>query len=265
MKRSRTVPLIVSLVVGALVVAGVGLALLAPQPGAAQSQGPLLQYPSYPPTPTIGPNPTAGAGLAGGAVLAQATFDDASALGAWQFVDLQTGPAALLAEQASNWQVADGRLVQDYAGRARNPSIQETQGLLAVGGAADVAVTASFYDEFNGTAGLVARYTGSDAVTARYYRFRVLKDSYPATPKLVLEKVDAGAVTTLVAIKGPGFTERAWHTLGLSVVGGRLTATLDGQVVAEAQDDAPLPAGQAGLYTRAIGGILFDDFLVTAP
>lgn len=264
MLRSQRAPLIVSLVVGLLVVAGVGLALLRPQQGAAQSQGALLEYPSYPPTPTIGAQPAlSGASLEG--ALAQATFDDASALAGWQFIDLLEGPAALVADYRANWLVADGRLVQDFAGEARSPSLQEVHGLLDVAGAADVAVTVSFYDEYNGVAGLVARYTGSSWATASYYRFRALKDSYPATPKLVLEKVDAGAVTSLVEIKGPGFAERAWHTLGLRVVGGQLTATLDGQVVAEAEDPRPLPAGLAGIYTRAIGGIHFDDFLVTAP
>jgi hypothetical protein len=91
----------------------------------------------------------------------------------------------------------------------------------------------------------------------------MLKDSFPATPKLVLERVDQGVARALVEINGPGFSERAWHTLGLTVSGGSLRATLDGQVVAEAEDSAPLPAGRAGLYTRASGGILFDDFLVT--
>jgi len=263
MLRSQKAPLIVSIVVGALAVAG--LALLAPSQGAAQSEGALLQYPSYPPTPTIGAPPPAGPGLAGATTLAAATFDDASALAGWQFVDLLDGPAALVADYRANWLVAEGRLVQDFAGETRNPSLHEVHALHDVGGAADVAVTVSFYDEYNGVAGLVARSTGSDWATASYYRFRTLAASYAATPKLVLEKVEAGAVTSLVEIKGPGFSERAWHTLGLRVVGGQLTATLDGQVVAEATDASPLPAGQAGLYTRAIGGILFDDFLVTAP
>jgi len=49
------------------------------------------------------------------------------------------------------------------------------------------------------------------------------------------------------------------------VVGNQLTVTLDGAVVAEAEDATPLAAGRAGIYTRAMGGILFDDFSVVAP
>jgi hypothetical protein len=254
-------PLVVSLLVGALVVVGAGLALIAAPRGAAQEQGALLEYPVYPPTPTVGAPPTPGPALASATVLTASTFDDACALDSWRFVD-QT---AVLAEMTAQWAVADGRLVQDYAGRARNPSIQEAAGLTGAADWTDYTVQVQFYDEFNGTAGLLARYTGQEPTAARYYRVRVLKESFPATPKLVLEKVVDGVATALVAIKGPGFSERAWHTLALSVQGGSLTVTLDGQVVAEAQDAAPLPAGQAGLYTRAIGGILFDNFLVTAP
>jgi len=81
----------------------------------------------------------------------------------------------------------------------------------------------------------------------------------------VLEKVQGGVATTLVEQKGPGFTPRAWHVLALRVVGNQLTVTLDGAVVAEAEDATPLAAGRAGIYTRAMGGILFDDFSVVAP
>ena len=262
MKRSRNIPLAVGLLVGALLTAGVGLALIQAPHGAAQSQGPLLQYPAYPPTPTIGPNPTTPPQLAdAGIVLAQSDFADASALGAWEFVD-QT---FVLTDMQGRWVLADGRLVQDYAGRVRNPSIQEVAALTGDAAWGDYTAQVSFYDEFNGTAGLIARYTGADPLTASYYRVRVLKETFPATPKLVLERVDQGVARSLVEITGPGFRERAWHQLGLAVHGGSLQVTLDGQVVAEANEAAPLPAGRAGIYTRASGGILFDDFLVTAP
>jgi hypothetical protein len=250
--------------VGALVLAGLVLALYRAPQGAAQEQGPLLEYPPSAPTPTIGPNPTVGAGasLAGAAtVLAQSSFDDASALASWQVVDL----GFVLADGRSGWAVADGRLVQDFAGQAKDASIQETAALTGEAGWGDYTVQVSFYDQFNGTAGLMARYSGADPTTASYYRVRMLKDTFEASPKLVLEKVVQGAPQSLVEIKGPGFSERAWHVVSLQVRGGALTVVLDGAVVAEATDSAPLPAGKAGIYTRAVGGILFDDFLVTAP
>jgi len=262
MKRSRNISLIVSLGVGLLVVAGVLLALVQAPRGAAQEAPAPIQYPEYPPTPTIGPNPTAAAQLAGaGTLLYASDFADASALSAWTPMDL----SFVLPGTEGQWAVTEGRLAQDYAGAARDRTTQEVATLTGAASWSDYSAQVSFYDEFNGTVGLLARYSGSDPTTASYYRVRVLSESYEATPKLVLERVDQGAATQLVAIKGPGFSERTWHTLRLTVVGGSVVAALDGQVVAEATDGAPLPAGQAGIYTRASGGILFDDFSVTAP
>ncbi|NTV04769.1 DUF1080 domain-containing protein, partial [bacterium] len=228
--------------------------------GVAQEQQPLLEYPEYPPTPTIGPNPTAAPAVASAPLLADG-FEDAASLAAWQFVDLEP----VLADSRANWALSAGRLVQDAAGRAKNPSIQETAALTGSAEWTDYTVQVSFYDELNGVAGLIARYRGAEPTTASYYRYRILKSTYAATPKQVLEKVEQGVATTLTEVEAPGFTERSWNVVALTVQGGQLTVRLNGQVVAEAQDAAPLPAGQAGIYTRAIGGILFDDFSVVAP
>ncbi len=260
MKRYRT-PVVVSSVIGVLVLAIIAVALWQAPRGVAQDQQPILQYPEFPPTPTIGPNPTTPAVLQSGAPLVAATFDDASALSAWQIVDLEF----VLPDNASVWAVEDGRLTQTTTAAAGNPSIQETAALIGEAGWTDYSVRMSFYDLYNGTAGLIARYSGDDPTTASYYRFRILKDSFEATPKQVLEKVTGGVATTLVEIKEPGFSEREWHTLAMSVNGGAITVSLDGTVVAEAVDPAPLAAGRAGIYTRAIGGILFDDFAVIQP
>lgn len=241
-----------------LVVAAVAVGLWRAPQGVAQEPQPLLEYPEFPPTPTIGPNPTALAQLAG-APLAQASFDDASALAAWRFVDLEP----VLPDNSSNWAVtAEGRLAQEAAGRAGNSSLQETAALTGEAGWQDYTVQASFYDLTNGTVGLIARYSGAEPTTASYYRYRALKSSYEASPKQVLEKVENGVATTLTELVGPGFEERQWNVVALTVRGNTLTVTLNGQVVAEAVDPAPLGAGQAGLYTRAIGGILFDDVAI---
>jgi len=48
------------------------------------------------------------------------------------------------------------------------------------------------------------------------------------------------------------------------VAGSQIRVTLDGKVVAEATDST-LTSGQAGIYTRALGGIRFDDFRVATP
>jgi hypothetical protein len=247
--------LVVALIAGAL---AVGL-WQAPQ-GVAQEQQPLLEYPEFPPTPTVGPNPTPLARVAS-APLFTTDFAAESALGYFTFVDLEP----VLPDSASNWALtAEGRLAQQETGRARNPSIQQTAALVGSGWG-DVTVTTSFYDQMNGTAGLIARYSGAEPTTASYYRYRVIKNGFEASPKQVLEKVENGVATTLTEVVAPGFEERVWNVVSLTVTGGTLTVSLNGQVVAEAEDPAPLGPGQAGIYTRAIGGILFDDFSVVAP
>lgn len=260
MKRYRT-SAVVSGLIGVLVLGALALVLWQAPRGVAQDQQPILQYPDFPPTPTIGANPTTPAVLASGAPLAAATFDDAAALDAWEIVDLEF----VLPDSGSVWAIEEGRLIQDATAAAGNPSIQETAALTGDAGWTDYTARVSFYDLYNGTAGLIMRYSGDDPTTASYYRFRIIKDSFEATPKQVLEKVAGGVATTLVEIKEPGFTEREWHTLTMSVNGGSITVSLDDTVVAEAEDVAPLPAGRAGIYTRAIGGILFDDFSVVQP
>ena len=258
--RRYSLPTIAGGALALLIVAALGLALWQAPRGVAQEQQPLLEYPEYPPTPTVGANPTAPASLQG-APLAQASFADPAALSDWEFVDL----TFVLAESRALWELLDGRLAQANTAAAGNPSTHETAALSGSQEWSDYTVQASFYDLTNGTAGLLARYSGENPQTASYYRYRILKDSYEATPKQVLEKVEGGVATTLAEQVGPGFSEREWHLLALSVVGSRLTVRLDGEVVAEAEDPAPLAAGRAGIYTRAMGGILFDDFLVTAP
>lgn len=259
MKRYRT-STVVTGALGLLTAGALGFALWQAPQGVAQEQQPILEYPAYAPTPTIGPNPEAAASLQGTS-LAASSFDDAAALAGWELVDF----SFVLDDSRSNWGVAEGRLEQQNTGRTSSPSIQETAALTGSAEWTDYTVQTSFYDQANGTAGLVARYSGENAQTASYYRYRILKNEYEATPKQVLEKVVGGVATPLVELKEPGFTPREWHVVALSVVGNRLTVTLDGVVVAEAEDASPLAAGKAGVYTRAMGGILFDDFAVTAP
>jgi hypothetical protein len=248
--------------IAVVLVLGAAALLLRTPTGVAQEQQPVLEYPDYPPTPTIGPNPTPAAGVASGVEVAREDFSDPAAFAAWSVVDFEF----VLPEGRSVWEVDAGRLAQAYTAAARNPNTLETAALHPEEWA-DGTAQASFYDLHNGVAGLVVRYSGDDddGTTASYYRYRVIKNSYSATPKQVLEKVVDGAAVSLVEITTPGFDERDWHVVTFSAVGGQLTVTLDGQVVAEATDPQPLGAGRAGVYSRALGGIFYDDFVITAP
>ncbi|MGQ9876115.1 MAG: hypothetical protein ACUVSL_12760 [Chloroflexus sp.] len=229
---------------------------LAFRPGQAEESGPILQYPPEPPAPTIGPNPTVPAGLAAGPLFV-ADFTTTDSLSAWQSVALDF----VLPEDSPNWVIDHGRLRQDFAGELRNSSLAQVA-LLAEPVVSDGVVRVSFYDEFNGVAGIVARYQGDVGYEATYYRVRLLKREYEATPKYVLEKVVDGVATPLAAVEGPGFAPRRWHVIELELRGGTLQVRLDGKLLMEATDSRPLPSGQAGVYTRAIGGMLFDDVII---
>ena len=242
------------LLVMVVIIGGLWLAL---RPGQAEEGGPILQYPPEPPAPTIGPNPTVPASLATGPQFV-ADFASTDSLTVWQSVELDF----VLPEDRANWVIDNGRLRQDFAGELRNSSLAQVT-LLAPTTFTDGVVRVSFYDEFNGIAGVVARYQGEVGYEASYYVLRLLKREYEATPKYVLEKVVDGVATPLATVEGPGFAPRQWHVIELEVRGNTLTARLDGKLLMQANDAQPLPAGQVGVYTRAIGGILFDDFIVS--
>ncbi len=249
---------IVSMIALAATLLAVGAALiLALRPGQAEEGGPILQYPPEPPAPTIGPNPTVPPSLAAGPQFV-ADFATTESLSAWQSVALDF----VLPEDRANWVIDNGRLRQDFAGELRNSSLAQVT-LLAPVTFTDGVVRVSFYDEFNGIAGVVARYQGEVGYEASYYVLRLLKSEYEATPKYALEKVVDGVATSLATVEGPGFTPRQWHVIELEVRGNTLTARLDGKLLMQANDAQPLPAGQVGVYTRAIGGMLFDDFIVS--
>ncbi|NJN16698.1 MAG: DUF1080 domain-containing protein [Oscillochloris sp.] len=260
MQRYRMPAILGGLAAVAVLAALLGWSFWATPAGVAQEQQPILEYPEYPPTPTVGANPTPAPALAASELFRE-DFHNPAARDRLHFVDL----ANVLDDLRANWVVQDGRLVQDLAGRARNPSTHEVAALVADATYGDVIVRAGFYDEYNGVAGLIARYNGAVATEASYYRYRILKNEYEAEPKQVLEKVVDGVATALVEIKQTGFTPRAWHVLEMQVVGGQITVSLDGVVVVDATDPQPLAAGSAGVYTRALGGLFYDDLIISTP
>ncbi len=223
--------------------------------GRAEESPPILQYPAFPPTPTVAPAPTAGLSVAGANVLAADSFDTADALSRWEIVD----PGDVPPEDRSVWAVQDGALVENRTANAGNPNIQETMAVTGGPLWTDYTVTAKVYDQNNGNFGLVTRRQGNS-----FYRYQIIANQLEGTPKQTLEKVVDGVATPLVTHEQPGYDQRQWHTVSMSVVGSRIRVTFDGAVVAEATDST-LTSGQAGLYTRALGGIRFDDVAIAKP
>jgi len=222
--------------------------------GRAEEGAPILTYPDITPTATIAPVPPSKPNVAGVPLLSQ-TFDSANALTGWEILD----PADLLPTDKSSWEVQDGVLLQDGTGAAHSPNTNEAMAVTGDPSWINYTISMKVYDQENATFGLVARRQGNS-----FYRYRIIANSLSGTPKQVLEKVVDGVATPLATRESPGYQQREWHTVALKVDGANLSVTLDGAVVAEATDPT-LKSGQAGLYTRALGGIRFDDVTVTAP
>jgi hypothetical protein len=233
---------------------GLGLNLASQRSGQAQEPQALLPTLPTTPTPTIAPSPTPAPAVAS-TILTEDRFTSAETLADWEFFDV----GVLLEADRSVWVVEDGSLVQNRTAAAGNPNTYPTMAFKGDTAWSDYTVSARFYDQGNGIAGLVARREGES-----FYRLRVLGDFYETTPKFVLEKVVDGEATTLASKDGPGFASRTWHTLSLSVVGTQIEARMDDQLLLEAQDST-LVNGQPGLFTLPLGNIRFGDFVVTAP
>lgn len=224
----------------------------------AQDSEPLLKYPDFAPTPTIAPAPEQPA-LAGvvqkssAAPLFSDSFDGAKA-GAWEFADL----TQVLPEDKATWSVQDGRLVQTGTTIPNSPKANPAAAFVGSSSWTDYTVQAKVYDQINGTFGLIARRSGDS-----FYRYRVVADVFDTAPKQVLEKVVNGVATPLAEVASPGYQQRQWYNVALSVQGSEIRVWLDGKLVAQATDTT-LTSGQAGLYTIAAGNIFFDDVSVTS-
>ncbi|MCA0941806.1 hypothetical protein LCM08_24990 [Salipiger pacificus] len=81
-----------------------------------------------------------------------------------------------------------------------------------------------------------------------------------------LQRIDA-AGTTVLASESGGYTFNIAQDLVVTKVGGRITATLDGQALfgGAVIDEAPLSGGTVGLYSSGQKSSIFDDVVVRAP
>ncbi|MGQ9893328.1 MAG: family 16 glycoside hydrolase [Roseiflexus sp.] len=250
-----------SLIIAASVVLFLTIALVisAPAPSGQAEVQDLIVLPTVPPTPTVPPAPSpmigVGAPQAGMTLLTE-QFDTDGALSRWRIVDLEDVPD----ERRSLWTVVEGRLHQDRTvPPLRDPSIHETAALIGEADWSDYTISASFYDQDNANVGLVARYRDGS-----YYRYRIVRNDYEDRPKHVIERVVDGSATILASLDAPGYEPRRWNTMSFSVSGDQLRAFYNGQATIEVRDGTLL-SGSTGVYTRAIGGMLFDDITITSP
>ncbi|MCS6939261.1 MAG: hypothetical protein RMJ55_19125 [Roseiflexaceae bacterium] len=260
--KSQRLSLILAGILSATLVAL--LVLSAPQQrSVAEGQAPIFYEPPPPPTPTVAPLPSLPAGLAGtqesGTILFADTFD-AGAGGQvslpWEIVDV----AFVLPEDRAAWIVRDGRLTQNAtAGPTGDPRPNETLAVVGDAEWTDYTISTWFYDQFNAAAGLIARRQGSS-----FYRFMVIANDYPVAPRVILERVVDREATVLASRDMPGYERMRWYHISMTVDGNRISAAINGATVLEASDST-LSSGQAGLFTYALGGMLFDHVRITTP
>ena len=215
---------------------------------------PILTYPTYPPTPTLEPAPAPGASVA--AALFTSSFDNVKDLASFTPADLDF----VTSETKGQWAVSDGSLFQDGTVSNGNPSMHPVALFANDLSLSDLSVQASFYNSSNGTAGLITHRNGDT-----YYRYDIIADYYSDTPKQMLVKVQDGLETVLASVDAPGFESYRWYTMEMTVQGGQIRVTLDGQEVLQAVDKTPLAAGSVGLYSRAFGGMRFDNLIIAQP
>lgn len=252
MNRPPLLLLVLPLLLGGV---ALWLSVRAPTPVTATDGGmtPILSYPDAFLEPTIPPPPQR-TGAAPLAAAALTTLAPSALLATWQVAD----DPPQLADTRGHWVAEGDRISQQGMGRAASLSPTITT-LMSPDSYGDVTVSAAFYDTRNGTVGLIARQSVEGA-------YRVWLHAAPTFDgeALVVERVVAGVTTPLLTDHRPPLYERrGWHTLELSITGGRLLVALDGITVAEAIDPTPLPAGRVGLLTRALGGISFGAVTVT--
>ncbi len=262
MKSQRISLLLAGTLAGVLVIF---LVMSAPQPRSrAEEQAPIFFDPPPTPMPTIVSLP-ASSDLArtqeSGVLLFTDSFETPRGSGtqaspAWDFVDVKV----VLPEDRASWIIRDGRLVQNgTAGPTGDPRPNETLALVGSPDWTDYTVSTWFYDQFNAAAGLVARRQGNS-----FYRFIIIANDYPVSSRMILERVVDGQATVLATRDAPGYDRWRWYRISLTVNGAQIRAALDGVPMLEASDST-LTSGQAGLFTYALGGVLFDDVRVTTP
>jgi hypothetical protein len=245
------------LAVAAVVIAVAAAAVAGSRPTVAQEEPPVFTLPEEEPAPPIGEAPA----LEGDFALAGRSREvlERRAIEGWQFVELDMMPR----DYRANWRMDGTYLVQDTAGLAGDPSAQRVAALgrEVVG---DGVRRISFSDSAYNIAGLISHYRGPNPGVASYYLFYTLNDGFEEGPRVVLQRVSAGAVTTLASVEAPGHSSFDWHTIELEVRGGELIGSLDGVELLRAVDANPLAEGRSGAYTLAMGGLKFAD-LVTLP
>ncbi len=167
---------------------------------------------------------------------------------------------AAMPDQKGGWASEAGKLVAKQPDSGQQ-SFDESIFLdpIATGARANVAV--QVYPQGNQVVGIVFRSTKSG-----YYLFRVFRDGNNTPDHRQLQRYDAstGKYTTLIGDQGKGYALGSWQDLRVELNGDLITCFFQGEKVFEVHD-SQFTSGQAGVYTLALGDVIFDNFTVALP
>jgi hypothetical protein len=191
-----------------------------------------------------------------------------SALSNVQTESFDTQPAgwtsfdtAAMPDQKGSWASESGKLVAKQPDSGQQ-SFEDSIFLAPFATGARATVSVQVYPQGNQVVGLAFRSSKSG-----YYLFRVFRDGNNATDHRQLQRYDAstGQYTTLASdTQGKGYELGSWQDLRVELDGDLISCFFNNAKVFEARD-AQLSAGQAGVYTLALGDVIFDNFSVAQP
>jgi hypothetical protein len=199
------------------------------------------------PQPTV--TPAASTGLR---TVASENFDQAPA--GWVAVN-----SGVMPDQQGEWLANSGKL---EAKAPLSESFDDSIYLAPVDTSGIADISAQVYPQGNQVVGLAFR-----ASDKGYYLFRVFRADANGKAKVMLQRYDArsGRYTSLAQNdQGQGYALGRWQTLLVKLNGDLITCYFEGQQVFEVHDKT-YDSGKAGVYTIALGEVLFDNFTVLKP
>jgi len=174
----------------------------------------------------------------------------------WTSVEMAAMP-----DQKGSWASEAGKLVAK-APDSGQQSFEDSIFLAPIATAARANIAVQVYPQGNQVVGIVFRSSKSG-----YYLFRVFRDGNNAPERRQLQRYDAktGLYTDLIGDKqGKGYELGRWQDLRVELDGDLITCFFDGEKVFEVHD-SQYTSGQAGVYTLALGDVIFDNFAVALP
>jgi len=174
----------------------------------------------------------------------------------WTAVELAAMP-----DQQGRWASEAGKLVAQSPDSGEQ-SFEDSIFLAPTATTGRATIAVQVYPQGNQVVGVVFRSTKNG-----YYLFRVFRDGNNAPERRQLQRYDAktGLYTTLKAdTQGKGYVLGQWQDLRVETDGDLITCFFNTEKVFEVHD-AQFTGGQAGVYTLALGDVIFDNFTVALP